>query len=757
MPSIKHSHDSKHPPLAGFVPVEALTGVSRPRFWRTLEEQAGLLDAAGDDCDAEGTPTDELSRRRFLQLAAASFAFAGVTGCTRQPTERILPYVNPPANLTPGNPKYYASAVPGPCGLAQGVIVESHMGRPTKIEGNPAHPASLGASSVHAQASILDLYDPDRSKTVMHLGIERSWDDFRLAFTAALGPLQAQQGAGLYILTGSVVSPTLASQLRAVLHAMPKAKWHQYEPAGHDNIRAGAEMAFGRPVNTLYGLDQADVVLSLDSDFLTCGEPSTRLAHDYTARRTRGDRTDMNRLYVVESTMTATGGKADHRLPLRYADVDDFACQLAAALNVPGAPRQAQPSPWARAVAQDLLAHRGHAAILVGAQQSPSVHALAHAMNAALGNVGTTVHYTEALEAQPSDSVASLRALAQDIQRGAAQMLLILGQNPVYDAPVDLRFDGMVRKVPTAIHMGLHRNETSDQCAWQLPESHFLESWGDARGYDGTVSIIQPLIDPLYDSRSQIELLDLILQQPARTGYQIVRDNWQTTHRSNAFEDWWRSSVCNGVVAGSALPEITPKLNAQWAASIPPVAKPAELEIVFRPDVYLHDGRYANNTWLQELPQPMTKLTWDNAIYLSPRTAKQLDIAAQQRVRMHYREHQVEGSAWILPGQPDGSVTVHLGWGRTHAGRAGDGAGFSAYRIRTSDAMWSAGGLRLEKIDHDYPLATVQMHQTMEGRTIVVSDEVARFRREPDFVSEETKHPRRDETLYPNWNYTGHA
>jgi Fe-S-cluster-containing dehydrogenase component/anaerobic selenocysteine-containing dehydrogenase len=743
----------------GFVPLEALTGKPARRYWRTLEEYgARTREIAEDDCDGENSSLDDVSRRRFLELAAASFAFAGVTGCTRQPAEKILPYVIPPENVTPGRPKYYATAIPF-AGMAQGVIVESHLGRPTKVEGNPAHPASLGASSVHSQASVLDLYDPDRATVILNNGEQRSWDEFRIALTNHLAPIQAKGGTGLHILTGTVTSPVLGAQVQGVLKALPNAKWHQWDAAGPHSARAGAELAFGRPVNTYYRFDQADVVLSLDADFLSCGEPSTRYAHDFANRRTRGDRMEMNRLYVVESTMTATGGKADHRLPLQYAEIESFARNLASAVGIAGVTGWGggRYSEWVKACAKDLSSHRGACVVIPGSHQSPAVHALAHAMNVQLGNVGKTVAYTDPLEQNPVDEVGAIRELAQVLNSGSVDLLLILGGNPAYDAPIDLGFPELLRRAKTSIYVSLHPNETADGCAWLVPESHALESWGDARAFDGTVSIMQPLIDPLYESHSHIEVLDLILNKPGRSGYDIVRAYWQAKSGSKDFESWWRKSVCDGVVENSALAEITAKLSENWAQSLQERSNQEGLEIVFRPDVYMYDGRFANNTWLQELPQPMTKLTWDNAVYLSPATAKKLGVSAQERVQLVLRGRSIEGSVWILPGQPDDSVTVHLGWGRTRSGRAGNGAGFNAYAVRSSDALWSASGVQAKGIGSNYPLATTQMVESMEGRALMISDTVDRYRREPDFVKKETKDPPRGLTLYPTWNYTGHA
>ncbi len=744
-----------------FVSLETLTSNGRDRYWRSLEE-LGRTPEFEDLLHTEFLPnatefTDEVSRRRFLQLAAASLGLAGMTACTRQPIEKIMPYVDPPENALPGVPLYFASAVPV-AGIAEGVLVESHLGRPTKIEGNPDHPASLGATSVQAQASVLDLYDPDRAQQISELGVWKRWEDFQIVLGSDLTPLLQKKGAGVRILTETITSPVLGAQIHAFLDQFPEARWHQWDAAGPHSARAGSMMAFGRYVNTYYRFENASVVVSLDSDFLASDGPSTRYARDFANRRTRGDRTDMNRLYSIESSMTATGGKADHRLPLRYADIELFARDLAANVGTAGVAESGSRiyPEVISAIARDLTSHRGDCIVVPGSHQPAVVHALAHAINAALGNVGKTVFYTDPLEVQAVDQLASLRDLASDMEAGSVEFLMIFGGNPLYDAPADFEFANRLQKVKTSVHVALHSNETSVQCRWHMPQSHFLEDWSDARAYDGTITILQPLILPLYDSRTAEQVLDAILKPPGRSQYEIVRAYWQGKSGAGNFEQWWRKSVHDGLVPNSALPTITPNLKTAWAAQLP-ASRSDGMELVFRPDPYLYDGRYANNTWLQELPQPMTKLTWDNAVHVSPVTAQHLKLRNQGRVQLESQGRSVEASIWVSPGHPDESATVHLGWGRWHAGRAGTGAGFNAYALRQSATLWSAPGVQIRKIDKDYPLATTQMHQSMEGRNLIISDDVTRYKGEPDFVEHEIDTPPKDLTLYPQWNYTGYA
>ncbi len=688
---------------------------------------------------------------------SASLALAGMTACTRQPTELIVPYVDPPEQTVPGHPRYYATAVPV-SGIAQGVIVETHLGRPTKVEGNPDHPASLGATSVISQASVLDLYDPDRAKEITYRGDTRSWENFLLALGSMLNPLQGT-GEGLHILTETVTSPCLGAQIEAVLAQFPRAQWHQWEPAGSHSVSAGARMAFGRPVNTYYRLADADAVLALDSDFLACGPAATRYARDFMDRRRRGDRLDMNRLYSVESSMTSTGGKADHRLPLRYSEIEAFAGAVARGVGVPDTATagEAPNAQWVDAVVQDLAAHRGSSAVIPGDWQPPAVHALASRINTALGNVGKTVIHTAPVEVQPVDQLESLRDLGNALDAGSVAVLLILGGNPVYNAPADFAFARLLGQAKNTIHVASHHNETSAYCQWHVPESHVFEDWGDTRSFDGTVTILQPLIYPLYRSHSHLEVLEALVNQPARTSREILNAYWMGKKPARDFESWWRQSLHDGFIADSALPEITVAPVPSPPGAAVSAAPAGGLELSFRPDPYVHDGRYSNLGWLMELPRPMTKLAWDNAVLLSPRTAERLGFPNQQRVTIQRGGMRVDASVWIQPGHPDESATVHLGFGRSRAGSVGNNAGFNAYLLRTSSALWSAGGVQLTKTAPHYPLATTQMHQSMDDRPVAISADIEHYRQNPDFVRPLENAPERGESLYPPWAYTGYA
>ena len=749
--------------------IRARLASSRGRnYWRSLEELAQsdgfqeLLEREFPRHAAEWT-NDAAGRRQFLKVMGASLALAGLSACTRQPTETIMPYVRQPEEVVPGRPLYFATAVPNSA-IAMGVLVESHLGRPTKVEGNPDHPASLGASDALAQASVLDLYDPDRSQTLTYLGDIRPWSGFLGAAREALASQTAKGGAGLRFLTGATTSPTLADQFHTILQKFPAAKWHRYEPVGRHASLAGARQAFGEPVHTYYQIANASVILSLDADFLCSGPTSVRYAADFALRRrVRGTQTAMNRLYVVESTATPTGAKADHRLPVRAAGIEAFAAAVAAGVEAKGVDTSAGSTvstgphaKWIAALVKDLQQHKGASVVIPGDHQSPAVHVLAHAINIALGNVGKTVIHTDALDPNPVDDFESLRELVQDMDAGKVEMLVIVGGNPVYNAPADFEFAQRMSKVKLRIHLGLYADETSELCQWHIPEAHFLETWSDARTFDGTITIMQPLILPLYFGRSVHELLAAFGETPNQTPYEIVKAYWNRQHPGPDFEDWWRKAVHDGIVANSALParQVTFK-----GSPTPPAkaAQPEAFEIVFRPDAHIFDGRFANNGWLQELPKPITTLTWDNAAIISPRTAERLSLQNEDLVDLLYRGRKVRAPIWLQPGHADESVTVHLGFGRTSAGRVGNGVGFNAYTLRTSDAPLFAYGVEIVKVGGKFPLAVTQNHHAMEGRAVVIAGNIDEYRKNPAFAKEVAEEPPRELTIYPGFKYEGYA
>jgi MoCo/4Fe-4S cofactor protein with predicted Tat translocation signal len=731
-----------------------------PEYWRSLEELAGspaFQEALHREFPKGASEwVDSVSRRGFLKVMGASMALAGMTGCVRLPLEPIVPYVRQPEDVIPGRPQFYATAMTLG-GYASPLLVESHLGRPTKIEGNDKHPASLGGTDIFAQAHVLGLYDPDRSQSVVSMGDQRSWQSFMTAIRGPLGAQKALQGAGIRILTPTISSPTLADQLRGFLKIYPQAKWHVYEPVNRDNVLEGAKLAFGQPVETRYDFERADVIVSLDADFLYAGFPgNVRYIRDFAKRRNPDGK--MNRLYVVESTMTSTGAKADHRIPMRASEIERFAHDLSGHLpaNPPaGGVVGDYPGPGG-ILFQDLLSHRGYSVVIVGDHQPPSVHAFAHAVNQALGNVGKTVFYADPVDANPVNQNESIKDLTADIGAGKVDLLVILGGNPAYDAPADLNFADVLKngKVPLRVHLGLYQNETADLCQWHINQAHELEAWGDARAYDGTASIVQPLIAPLYSGKSPLEFVALLSGQADATGYDLVREYWQKQHPGADFQTFWRKSLHDGWIEGTAY---QPKSAAvkddhfgwKWATD-------SAIELNIRRDPTIYDGQFSNNGWLQELPKPMSKLTWDNAVLIGPKMAERMQIKVEDVVELELNGKKVTGPVWIQAGHPDNSVTVTLGYGRRRAGRVGTAQGFDAYALRTSSAPWIATGLQIRKTGETYKLASTQGYQSMDTpdgghRPLVRETTLEEYRKEPAFAKEDEPAP--GLTLYKPYPY----
>ncbi len=737
-----------------------------PNFWRSLEEYAETPEfsemlgrefprhASEWDGDEDG-----VSRRRFLELSGASLALAGLTACVKQPREGLVPYVKQPEDVVPGRPLFFATGFTL-SGYATGILVESNTGRPTKVEGNPEHPASLGATDVFAQASILSIYDPDRSQTITKLGQIRTWPAFAEELQARVKTSRALFGDGFRVLTPTVTSPTLAAKLRELLGVLPKARWHQWEPAGRDAARAGARLAFGQPADVRYDFANADVVVSLDADPFTFGPGSLAYARAF-ARRRRDAATGgaaPPRYYAIESTPSASSTLADHRIPLKPSELHAAAAALLSAVSGAAVSGNAAPDaryPWVAACAKDLKAHAGRALVIPGEHAPAEVHALAHLLNEALSSFGVTVFATDPVESEPVDQLASLSALVADMKAGKVDTLLVLGGNPAFDAPSDLGFVEALQRVTFRARVGLYDDETSQYCQWHVNETHELEAWGDARAFDGTVTILQPLIEPLYGGKSALEVLAAAIGQPAAKGLDLVRAHWQKQH-PDGFDAFFRKSLHDGFVAGSALP---PKsLQAKGTVPAPPAVPrtgiPGDLEIVFRPDPGLFDGRFANNGWLQEVPKPLTKLTWDNAAHLSAGTAKGLGVKNEDFVRLKVGGATLDAPVWILPSQPDGVVTLHLGHGRTRAGRVGNGTGVNAYRLRAAAGLWTAAA-SAEKTAGRYEFATSQQHFNMEGRHLVRTATFEEYRRDPEFAHRVEEVPKI--SMYPGFKYDQHA
>ncbi|MGE4068864.1 MAG: TAT-variant-translocated molybdopterin oxidoreductase [Vicinamibacterales bacterium] len=744
-----------------------LKGADGKQYWRSLEAVAetpefqSFLHREFPSNASEWL--DPVGRRSFLKLMGASLALAGVSACTVQPTELIVPYVRQPEEEIPGRPLFFATAM-SLGGVATGLLVESHEGRPTKVEGNPDHPGGRGATDLYAQASLLTLYDPDRSQAVVQLGEIRPWSGFITAIRAAISAQATTRGAGFRLLTETVNSPTLAAQIRGVLADYPEARWIQWEPMPRDNARAGARLAFGEYVEPVYDLSKADVIVSFDADFLASEGPANlQAARQFAARRkVDADPDQLNRLYVVEPTPSVTGGRADHRLPLKGSHVEAFARAVAAKVGVAGVTGQAPAGTeaYVDAIAADLAAHRGRSAVLAGDAQPAAVHAIVHAINETLGNRGETVTYLPTPEIEPSEQLAALRELVVDMEAGRVQLLVILGEaNPVQTAPADFKFGEALSKVPTRMHSGLFLDETATLCHWHVPAAHYLEAWSDARTIDGTVSIVQPLIQPMYGGKSAHEILATFTDRPERTSYDIVREYWMAQPQGatdpTAFEKPWRRWLHDGLIAGTAAAPREVALAEGWATAARPGAPVDGIEVNFRRDPTIYDGRYANNGWLQELPKPVTKLTWDNAGLIAPATAERLGLESRDLVTLTVDGRTLDVPVWIDPGHAADVVTLHVGYGRSRAGRLGNATGFNAYALRGSSAPWF-GAADLAVAGGTYDLVSTQDHWSIEGRNIVRSATLEEFKANPKFASDmEHMSLEKPISLYAEKEWTG--
>ena len=691
-------------------------------FWRSLEElsRSDVFDEfMHQEFPQQALALDKgVHRRDFLKLMSASVAMAGLAAC-KQPAETIVPYVNQPESIIAGKPLFFATAMPL-AGVGHGVLVESHMNRPTKIEGNPEHPTTLGASDVLMQAAILGLYDPDRSQVVRHYGDVSTWGEFIGAVQPILAAAK-KNGAGLRILTQTITSPSFGAQMQTLATQYPGMKWHQWEPVNADNVREGGRMAFGSYVHTHYDFTKANVVVSLGSNFLGEGPGHLRYARDFMSRRKvrSGQTNSMNRLYAIEAGVTNTGSVADHRVVVKPSQIRDIAKQILAG-NAS--------HPVLQALIKDLQANRGASVVIAGDEQPAEMHAIAHALNTQLGNIGTTVMVTDPIEVAPVNQVASLTELVRDMNSGAVKALIILGGNPVFDAPADLEFAKALDKVPFRAHQSLYYDETSIRCHWHIPETHWLETWGDVRGHDGTVSIMQPLIAPLYNGRAQCEVLGTLIGGLDQTPYETVRAYWFS---HGATEDTWRRWLHDGLIANSALP---PRAGAAAMTLPQTVSAPPQpgIELEIRHDPTIYDGRFANNGWLQEMPKPNTKITWDNVLVLSPATATRIGYDPEERdanvngrrtrfVDVEFHGVKMRLPVWVLPGQPDDVATVYFGYGREKAGKVGNGPGFNTYPLRFSNALHGGPGAKVtmsEAVPRIYPIACVQEHQSIDPKLV---------------------------------------
>jgi MoCo/4Fe-4S cofactor protein with predicted Tat translocation signal len=749
---------------------------ARPGFDRRMEQEFPTH---------AGEWVDPVSRRGFMKLMGASLAMAGLAGCTKQPDEPIYPYIKAPEDLILGKPNYFATAFPFSTG-ALPLLVKSDAYRPIKVDGNPEHPMSMGGSDPLSQGSLLGLYDPDRSQHVLYRLETASFGNFQKALIRDLANMPG--GQGLYILSSTITSPTLAAQWKDTQKRFPQAKLVQYDPVNRDSARQASKAAFGDFYDAQYMLDKADVILSLDSDFLSgITHPGfVKLAREFANRRKLMDPSvEMNRLYAIESMPTTTGFKADHRLKVKASHVE----AVAVAISGGGAPAPnwtAEQQAFISAVAADLKANAGKCVVIPGEQQSANVHLAAIALNQALGNVGKTVIYTETVQPLPSIQLADLKSLVADMNAGKVQWLVMLDTNPVYTSPADLNFAEALGKVPMSAHLGSHVDETAQIATWHINSAHYLEQWSDARAYDGTLSVIQPMIEPLYGGKSAHDVMQTLLEDPARSTYATVQANWQTQLSGKGdFESAWRKVLHDGLLTGTAF---APKsLSAGATARIPqPVTSEDAIEIIFRADPSIYDGRYSNIGWLQELPKPVVNNCWDNAVMMSGPTKEKLGLEENDVLEVTLDGRKVLGPVLSVPGHPDNAFTLHLGYGRQHAGRVGSGMGFNAYALRTSGAPLFAQGATFKKTGDVWGIAVTKSHysdergasalagsaqsgdmrsHSLEGdeaitRGIVRSATLEEFRQEPNFAHEKgvfPEDPSSGTSLFPNFPYTKNA
>ncbi|MBR0777875.1 TAT-variant-translocated molybdopterin oxidoreductase [Bradyrhizobium diazoefficiens] len=660
--------------------------------------------------DAEYPSVHEFSktaRREFLKLMGASFALAGLTGCEKSSFITALPYVDQPSGETLGLPRYYATAVLLD-GYAQPVIATAHAGRPTKLDGNPGHPATQGRSDIFMQSAVLQLYDPDRAAAPSRHGQAVSWADVESAIGTMREGWRADQGEGVRLLMGPTTSPTLLRQLDAFLKQFPKARVHVHSATGFEARRQITTAVYGQPVDLHYGLADCDVVVSLDDDFLGPGPDQVRNALAWSQARRRSSDRPGNLLFMAESVPTATGAMAAHRLIAGTRRMPLLAEALANAVGVAGAKRPDVTETEARWIARVVAACKDRSGLFVSGLSGGAATALWIArINQQLGNAGQTLKLTAPV-AGPTDT-GTLAELASDIDAERVTSLLVLDCNPAYSAPGELNVGEALKRARSSLHVGLHRDETGAQCEWQLPLAHPLESWSDARAVDGTATILQPVISPFYDVKTAHQIFAMLLGEADEAPDAAVRETWRTGF-GDTFDARWKQALHDGFVEGAA-PFVTASLASETIAA-PDAA--GDLDIVFQPDPTVRDGRFANIGWLQELPKTLTTVTWSNVIAVSPALAKRLAAANGDHVDVSVGERRLKGPLWILPGQADNTVALYLGYGRTRAGRVGDNLGYDAYRVRPAADPWLTRG-SLRKLDSSEELAVTQLHHRLDG------------------------------------------
>lgn len=747
-------------------------------YWKSVEAKDNAP-SAQDFKDRE-FPVDAsvleegVSRRTFLKIMGASVALAGASGCTlniRKPVRKIRPYVKAPEQLVPGRPVYYAAAMSLGLDVA-GVLVESHEGRPTKIEGNPQHSMSLGAANAWQQASVLNLYDPDRLKEPIYQGEAATLSQFKKWILDESAEWRKSKGRGVVVLSEEHVSPTYQKLIAELQASLPEMRVYRYEPVHQDAAVEGLSQLFGRPVLPLYQFDKADRIVAFDADFLGVEPGNVRHAKLFATRRDPDKKDTLNRLYVAESHYSVTGGKADHRFRLSPHAIEGLVIELSmrilarlgsaadvvAALGDVAPVRQSGLSGVTLdAIAEDIVSGGSRSVLVTGSRMPAWAHGVVALVNHALGAVGTALAYypVYGLWERSGPSLSAIRDVSAAIRQGAVSTLLMVGGNPAYDAPIDVNFSEALGKVATRVHLTSHPNETSALSTWQVPRSHSLESWSDVQAQDGSLSVSQPLLRPLYSSLSDVSFLSLAAGRDL-SDFSLVREQY-----ASLSEAAWRKALHNGVVSGSASPLVIAPRSAAVVASVSHLrgVKVSGLQVVFRPDFKVYDGRFSNNGWLQELPDPVTKLTWDNAALVSRATARKLGLDTRVEgvkgpinsvnenstpadsvvARLTVNGQTMTTAVMVQPGHADDVITLFFGYGRPMAGRVGHNAGFNTYKVFSGEYVLS--GATLEKTAARYKLAVTQDHWSMEGRPLYREGTVEQYASEPEFAKEMVEHP----------------
>ncbi|MEX2436352.1 MAG: TAT-variant-translocated molybdopterin oxidoreductase [Balneolaceae bacterium] len=698
--------------------------------------------------------TDQVSRRSFLRVMGASIALAGFVSC-RKPVQKILPYSRQPEDMIQGVPLYYATSMPFQ-DTVTGLIVENHEGRPTKLEGNEDHPSSRGRTSIYNQAGILNLYDPDRSRSPKRDGENTTKEDF-VAFASEHFSDRDQR---VLFISEANSSPTLQRLKDQSLRTFNNAEWVTFEAFSDDNEIEGTQIAFGQRLRTVNHYDQAEVVVSLDDDFMSPYGHKNSVENAVTItgkRRVSSTEDTMNRLYCVENTYTSTGSYADHRLRLKSSDIEPFAYALAARLSESisglsafrGVSNSFSSHEWISLLADELLANQGSSILSLGANHKPEVHAAVAAINTALGNSGNSVTYHTLPFRENRDEQQAFADAVAEMEAGSVDTVVLLGTNAVFNAPADLNFADALEAVETRIHLTDYYDETSRACNWHVNRAHFLETWGDGLSYTGERSIIQPQILPLFDGMSEVEFLNIITNGEDASGYDLVRETWNSYYPDN-FDNRWETILHDGIDQESGFTSVNVSLSNNFSSAIQSelsVDSVDGMEISIKPDSTLFDGRFANNGWLQELPDPMTKITWDNVALMSPATAESLGINPERSfssnevpmVQISAGGTSIEIAAWVQPGHADNSITLTAGFGRTSGGRVANGIGVDVYPLRNSSAMFYQPA-EVSVTGQSYEIACVQDHHSLEGRDMIRSASLDEYRENPDFATYESIH-----------------